>query len=375
MKLTVRVLRGKAQINALAADWRDLFSRATSASAHLSPAWLGGWIESSHLQETTLAIAAWESRQLVALLILRIRMRYGLRFAEPLGTGIPSYLGLLLDPRCRPAAREVAQLCVTQRLFHVLVMHDVRSDDLATQSMLEAFDKLRSTQWQVPRAVCWRIRLDGSYETYLNAQTSGKRRAKLRWEERQLQKEGKVVVEKYSGSEVTDAVLERITRIQESSWMMRRGAVVFRSPLYRRLFLNLAETGLARAWLMTIDGQDAAFVLGIAAHGQLDYAYTAFALQYERLSIGKVLTAHVIRDACAEGVMYFDFGHGDADYKRFWANDSQIVSRAFVGCGLRGKIAATAIAAAWRAARYERLRKLARRVMGRSQGQHERNAE
>lgn len=116
----------------------------------------------------------------------------------------------------------------------------------------------------------------------------------------------------------------------------------------------MAEAGLSYVWLMTIDGEDAAFVCALVAHGKLHYCWPAFKLKYESsLSIGQVLLMQVVRDACNEGVLSFDFGQGDAEYKRFWATDNHNVYRASVGRGFGGHLVAIYYLAVWRLAQME----------------------
>ena len=105
---------------------------------------------------------------------------------------------------------------------------------------------------------------------------------------------------------------------------------------------------------MTINGEDAAFAYAFVAHGKLHYYWPAFKLKYESaLSIGQILLMQVIRDACNEGVVSFDFVHGDAEYKRFWATNTFRVDRVMAGRGLRGHLIVMSYYIAWRFAEIE----------------------
>jgi CelD/BcsL family acetyltransferase involved in cellulose biosynthesis len=107
----------------------------------------------------------------------------------------------------------------------------------------------------------------------------------------------------------------------------------------QKILLNMAKNGFAHIWILTIDGEDAAFVYTLIAHKQLHYYQTAFKLKYESsLSVGKILTMQVIRYACENDILHFNFGQGDSEYKRFWATNSHEVQRAAVGCGFRGSL-------------------------------------
>jgi CelD/BcsL family acetyltransferase involved in cellulose biosynthesis len=93
------------------------------------------------------------------------------------------------------------------------------------------------------------------------------------------------------------------------------------------------------------------------------YYRTAFKLKFESsLSVGKVLTMQVIRHACESDIVYFDFGQGDAEYKRFWATNSHDVRRAAVGRGLRGYVVVLWFGLIWWLATHQWIRAQYRRI-------------
>jgi len=114
---------------------------------------------------------------------------------------------------------------------------------------------------------------------------------------------------------------------------------------------------------MTIDGEDAAFAYAFVAHGKLHYYWPAFKLKYESsLSIGQILLMQVIRDACDEGILSFDFLHGDAEYKRFWATNTARVDRITASRGYRGNLIAMSYYLTWRLAEIEQFHSSYRRI-------------
>jgi GT2 family glycosyltransferase len=125
---------------------------------------------------------------------------------------------------------------------------------------------------------------------------------------------------------------------------------------------GFAAAGRLDAWIVTLDGHDAAFQITTQAHKHRASFLIAFRLKYEAYSVGKWLTSRLLEDCCGAGVTELDFGQGDADYKRFWANDSHQIDRVFVGCGAIGTVAAVALTLAWRAMRVPFVRHAARRV-------------
>ena len=99
----------------------------------------------------------------------------------------------------------------------------------------------------------------------------------------------------------------------------------------------------------------------MTGHRRLHYAYPAFRLKFEALSVGQVLVFHSVRDACTQGLTLYDFGHGEAEYKRFWANERQQIERVFVGRGVLGRAMARGLAAAWTLVRRPVLRQIRQR--------------
>src|SRR5262245_29003619 len=332
----VRVVRGAGAFEQLGPAWDDLMGRARDAVPYLARAWVSPWVESGRARGVPLAIGCWAGDRLVALLALTVRRRFGQRVAEPAATGCPGYYGLLLDPDHPAAVERIAGACRAE--FSTLEIADLSSLDSATHALLAALSARGFAVARVHRNPCRSIKLGCTFEHYLLETKSKKSRANIRREEKKLREHGRVELAHLRGAEITEDWMRRVAELQQASWMRERGSAVLGEDAYRRVTLSAAHAGLAQLWVVTVDGRDAAFVFGLLVHGRLHYVWTAFRLDYEALSIGKVLTSWVIRDACAQGVARFDFGQGDAEYKRFWSTDAHEVSRAAAGRGLLGRV-------------------------------------
>ncbi len=358
-QISVQIVDASDGHSQLRQEWDDLFVRARGASPYLSRAWAGTFIQEERISGKPLLVAAWCDGKLAALLPLAIRRSLGTMVAEPIGTGQPSYLGLLLDPDYPRAVERIAETIRAEKVFQTLCIEDLWSGDEATNKLLTGLAGKGFSVRRVYRNPCPYIRLACSYEEYIENTKSPKSRQTLLRKERRLQKKHTVDVEYYHGAEITAGILARVASVQEQSWMKTRGAAVLGQPFYRKLLPAMAHERLACAWMMTIDGADAAFVLALVAHKQLYYAWTAFDLKYaSSLSVGQFLTNWTIRHACHDGIEAYDFIHGDAQYKQFWSTDSHSVHRAVAGRGLRGRCLMAARYMSWRLARVESLRLL-----------------
>lgn len=338
--IDVRIIEGAEGISEFGDDWDDLFVRATGAPPYLSRSWTRTFVEEGRLPGAPVFILAWFGTKLVALFPLAVRRVLNTKTAVPIGTGEDAYLGLLIDPEHRSAIKDIADFIISGNIFDVYYSADLSSEDTATNDLLDHLVSRGYSCRKVYRYPCFCLQLGCPFDEYLRKKIpKSKRRYKLRYKERKLCKSADVRITRYSGKEITPEINRRIAAIQLESWMKRRGAAYLVEPFYQKLMGNMAEGGFGQVWLMTIDGEDAAFVYSFVAHGQHHYFWPAFKLKYKSsLSIGQMLLMHVIRDACGDGIQLFDFIYGDAEYKRFWATDCYKVFRVVAGRGFMGHL-------------------------------------
>lgn len=348
-----------------------MFARAVDAPPYLSCPWASTFIQEGRIRGNPLFILAWYGTKLVALFPLAVRKCLNVKIAVPIGTGEGAYLGLLLDPNYRSVVDHMGDLIISKKVFDVYYSEDLSSEDAATNDLLASLANKGYSCRKVLRRPCYWIRLGCSFDEYLKRKIKkSKRRYKLRYKERKLYKSADVKVVRYIGKDITPEINGRVATIQLESWIKRRGAAILGQPFYQKLLMNMAEAGLGHVWLMTINGEDAAFAYAFIAHGKLHYYWPAFKLKYESsLSIGQMLLMHLIRDACEEKVVSFDFVHGDAEYKRFWANECYSVYRIAAGRGFAGRLMTLSYYVVWLLGKtqwlrsfYDHVRRILRRL-------------
>jgi CelD/BcsL family acetyltransferase involved in cellulose biosynthesis len=362
-RIVVQIIEGLEGISDLDKDWDDLFARAVNAPPFLSRSWVRTFIRGGKIKGTPFFILAWCQNKLVALFPLAVRKHLLAKIAVPIGTGIPSYLGLLLDPDYRPVTEDIAETIISKRIFDVYYSEDLSSEDPGTNDLIDKLAQKGCFCRQISRNPCCHVKLGCSFDEYFKNNASSKSRQNLLRRERRLFESGNVTVRHYVNTEVTPEVLLRIATIEDESWLKRRGAAVLKQPFYQELLLKAAQAGFGHVWLMTIEGEDAAFEYIYVTHNRLQFGFRAFKLKYSSsVSIGQILFMHVIRDACGNGILSMDIGHGEADYKRFWASNSYFVNRVVAGCGCIGYLIAMTYYAAWCVGKIEWFRSYYRRL-------------
>lgn len=362
-QIVVQIIEDSKGISDLEKDWDDLFARAVDAPPFLSSAWISTFIREGKIKGTPLFILAWCQSKLVALFPLAVRKYLNTKIALPIGTGIPSYLGLLLDPDYRSVTEDIAEIIISKRVFDVYYSEDLSSEDLGTNDLIDKLAQKGCFCRQISRNPCCHVKLGCSFDEYFRNNASSKSRQNLLRRERRLFENGNVVVKHYVNAEVTPDVLLRIAQIEDESWLKRRGVAVLKQRFYQELLLKMAQAGFGHVWLMTIEGEDAAFEYIYITHNRLQFGFRAFKLKYSSsISIGQILIMHAIRDACSNGIFSMDIGHGEADYKRFWAKNSYLVNRVVAGRGFRGYLIAMSYYAAWCVGKIEWFHSYYRRI-------------
>ena len=129
---TVRILRSWTALQDLLPWWHRLLERAEFASPHLSPAWLCPFGFYGRQRGEPLVLTAWAEDDLRCLLLLQVRKRFGVRIAEPIGTGLPAYLGLLADPAYPETITALACAWARTRFVDCLCFEDCVLTDTAT---------------------------------------------------------------------------------------------------------------------------------------------------------------------------------------------------------------------------------------------------
>ena len=362
-QIDLQIVKGAKGIPEFDEDWDDLFARVVDASPFLSRSWVSIFINEGQLSGIPLFVLAWSSGKLVGLFSLALCEFMTVKIARPISTGKAFCLGLLLDADYPSVVECIAYLITSQKLFDLYCSAELSSRDLVTNDLLNKLSQIGYSCRKVQRNFCPYVQLGCSFEDYLKNNKTRQSRQKLLRKERKLYKDKDVKVEYYSGSEITREIIRRAALIQQESWMNRRGAAVLVEPFYEKISLKMAEDGLGHIWLLTINGEDAAFVYSLSAHKRHYYQWTALKLKYATsLSVGVVLIMATIRKICEEGTLSCSFGHEYSEWKRRWTNKCCEVDRVVVGRGFGGCLLTVCYYVIWRCSKVKWLHSLYRRM-------------
>ena len=196
-------------------------------------------------------------------------------------------------------------------------------EDLDTESAL--FDVVSGSHWAAHTSLCyrqaeqdrWRMIVPEAMEDFW-ARFSSKSRYNLRRSVKRLEHDFKMI----SHEQEIDEFVEQAASVSQRSWQGKRlGQRVANTPEFRNQLRHLARLGALRCYLLTVDGDPAAFAIGSLWNGRYRLEEIGYATEYAASSPGTVLNIRLIEDLIESGeARELDFGFGDGDYKRMFGD-------------------------------------------------------
>lgn len=164
----------------------------------------------------------------------------------------------------------------------------------------------------------WRIQFPATADEYWQG-FSSRSLSKFR---RSLKKFGNVRLERVSTLEQLPEFLRAAHDISQLSWQSRQfGLRIHNNEAELRLMSVLAQHGFLRSYLWWIEGRPAAFAICNQYHGCFRYEEIAYCQEFAQHSPGRVMLHQIVDDLLRhDPPQMFDFGGGDAEYKRQFAN-------------------------------------------------------
>lgn len=225
---------------------------------------------------------------------------------------VPQELESLLDA-CGRAVRDHSG--------DFLLLEDMELDSplhqAADRLLRQGWRAYSPTGWQ-PR---WRIQMPATGDEYW-AKFNAKRRGNLR---RQQRKFGGTVVRVESVEQV-EWFLRQATEVSKTTWQSRvLGQRVSGDDFERQSHELAARRGVLRSYVLMKDERPASFAMGLQYGGRFSLEEIGYDPVHAEWSPGMVLLCHMLDDLFAERTpAVFDFGGGDASYKRTLANHESV---------------------------------------------------
>lgn len=325
-------------------DLEDEWTRLAELSGHPFAAWewsLGWWRHLGAGRELHTYLCRDGDGGAVAILPLYAARLGPLRTLRFIGDGD------LRGPICAPAERPLAATCAREE-----AMRGSGAPPLLLAERLPGgegwAEALGGRRLRVhPDPV---LPLAGVGWEQLLASRSRNFRQQVRRRERRLVEEHGLGFRLCSDPARLGEDMDALVRLHGLRWGERSSGVFAgaRGEFQREFAAAAQRRGWLRLWLAEIDGEPVAAWYGWRFAGSEWYYQAGRDPRFDDLSLGFVLLAHTVREACADGVDAYRFLDGAEAYKwRFASADLEAESRA-LGRGRGGAVGALMLAGAAR---------------------------
>jgi Acetyltransferase (GNAT) domain len=182
---------------------------------------------------------------------------------------------------------------------------------------------LVSRDWVLPTEQHWRMQLPRSFEELYQSRSSNTRHNLRRYTQRLLKKFGSELrIQNFQGKHQLEQLMSDTEAIAAQSYHRGLEAGFVNSQETRQLIALALDRGWFRAYVLYIRGKPCAFWNGLRYKNTFFTWTTAYVPEYRDFHLGTFLLQRMLEDLYREGeIEAVDFGFGDAQYKRDWADD------------------------------------------------------
>jgi hypothetical protein len=249
---------------------------------------------------------------------------YHLAAGEFLGEESPEIMSALLGGVTRELAEPRAEFVLFENVELESLLWN-KLHELGRQGYL-----LHHPQGVQPRL---RIRFPENPEDYWK-QFSSKTRNTFRRKQKHL---GATELRKFTRPDQVAEFLDLAHSVSLKSWQSRQlGLRIENNASEKSMYTWEAEAGVFRSYVLMRENRPLAFLVGNQYRGWFNYEEVGYDCEFSASSPGTVLLLQVFEELLKnDPPQVFDFGAGDADYKRMFANwtsssgDIWLVSRKF----------------------------------------------
>ena len=221
------------------------------------------------------------------------------------------------SPESQQAVLSAIRDHMTATRADFLLAEDVESDDTLIAAGEHPCVGLK-TFHPAPPQRRHRIQLPDSLDEYWQKFNS-KSRNTLR---RKVKQFGECRLERITNTDQVSDFLEHAQTVARNSWQSDLlGLRIHNDDCELQLFTELASLNALRCYLLWKDDAPVSFCIGTQHNGVFHYEEVGYHRDFSRKSPGQVLVIKMLEDMFAhDPPSIFDFGGGDAEYKRQFGN-------------------------------------------------------
>jgi CelD/BcsL family acetyltransferase involved in cellulose biosynthesis len=324
--LSIREAITTASLISLRPDWEELSADAETASPFNSWTWLANWWQvfggGYHLR----IFVVRDGTRIIAIApFYTMVFRLGplrLRMLVPLGYGndLTERLEILVARGWRAEAIACLSNHLVRRrknLFDVMLWHGVLRDELSPQ-LRHLVRPASDTSYELRH-------LPGSWNMFVTGLNKSMR-DNIKYYPRLLARHGHLMrVQIASSPEEMGSAIAEFLRLHHARAALTgtarhddRFALPSHQQFLSRVAPALAEAGVMRLTILTVDSVNVAAQISLHCGGTVYIYYSGFDPAWRQYSVAMIATAQCIRDALERGASHVDFLGGSGQFKERW---------------------------------------------------------
>jgi CelD/BcsL family acetyltransferase involved in cellulose biosynthesis len=333
--LTVDVITSIEQFKNLSQEWNSLFNSCNNLSVFQTFTWNYVWFKHYGVGKELSIFTIRENNTLVGIAPFMVKSRLGCKEFEPICGEYHYNFSLIMDCHRDDVATAIALKFSERFPKGVLHIPYFLPDDNSLNVFMAALNTEGWNGARWTRNISYYISEINGFNNYMSYK-SRKSRYNLKRERTRLEEEGLINLTHSYLDDLTDKLVERIGKIQEKSWLSRRGQESLAEPFFKEVIPALAKNNHAEIFLYEQNGEDIAYIFNLYSGNTCYCFFIGFIETKKHLSPGKSLMMDNLQKVLDRGITVYDFLYGEGEYKRFWANRIKFACRSVCYKGFRG---------------------------------------
>lgn len=318
--LTTEALRSRKAAFALEKEYIELFESLPGPNVFFSPEWVYSWLLSLGRKYEVCFIVCRDGGKLVGVWpFFEHRIPVIGKSLLPVGAQAADLFDPVAhDAAMRPMVEALCGLCGEYAFAWLPLL----SLNFAEAVLQPASESGMAQHFLRKRTERFLIELDHfkSFEDFMQMVFGPKTRQSLRRKARRLSEKGEVRFQSLESPEEITPWITKAMELEKQSWKGKEGVGAFKRATHRAFYHLLMESLAGRRRLrlsiLTLDGQLAAYEIGILGTDHYCMHGTAYDPSLGSFSPGRLLMLHVLEKCLGEKRKIYDFLQNEQEFKR-----------------------------------------------------------
>ena len=324
--MSVRVLTTEAEFEALQESWDELFHSNPNHSPYQSWRWNYTWWQHFGKPGRLRLLVAEENGRLIGIAPFCVRSRFRgwpLKHLSFIARKRAEYLDFIVRSGCEAAFfRELCEfLRAEPRGWRFIELRDFSEQSSNLPFLLREIGRTFPALSLESTEICVTLPLPSTWDAFVA--TLGKRvRKDVGYDRRYLAKSFQVELKIIADASAGGAAHADLLDLYRGRWRAEKGATQFdqadSAAFEHEIVTAFSALGWYRLYMLYVDGQAAAGLLGYVCANKFFGEVFVHAPQFHKYSVGNVLLGMAVEDCIAKGWSELDLARGDEPYKHRW---------------------------------------------------------